>query len=448
MTTKLYLGEELNAVFNSNINNKSFFNKVAIDSREVKNRAIFFAIKGDNDDGHRYVKKVIKNKNNLAVISKKFKNKRLVRIQNTLEGLRNLASYARQRSKAKIIAITGSCGKTSLKNLLNISLSKFGKTHSSPKSFNNHFGAPYSLANLNSDNKFGIFELGMSSKGEIDNLVNLVKPNIAIITNIGPAHLENFQNIYGICKAKAEIMNGIQQKGVIILNRDDKFFNSLKRIANNKNISILTFGFSKSDIQIRKNSAKVSFKIKNKIFNFKIKNFNKSYLYNVAATLCVHYFLNHNLKFLKNNFINFKITEGRGNEKNIKINNKKIILINDSYNSNPMSLNEAIDNFSLRKKDNQRKVLIMGDMLELGKRSKYYHQQAAKILNKTNIDKVYCIGSEVRHTYQKLNLSKRGMLVKNISFLKENIFNLLENNDILLVKSSNRIGLFNFFKKF
>jgi UDP-N-acetylmuramoyl-tripeptide--D-alanyl-D-alanine ligase len=448
MRTKLYLGEELNAVFNSNINNRLFFNKVSIDSREVKNRAIFFAIKGNNDDGHRYVKKVITNKNNLAVISKNFKNKRLIRTQNTLEGLRNLASYARQRSKAKILAITGSCGKTSLKNLLNSSLSRFGKTHCSPKSFNNHFGAPYSLANLNSDDKFGIFELGMSSKGEIDNLVNLVKPNIAIITNIGPAHLENFQNISGICKAKAEIMNGIQQDGVIILNRDDKFFNSLKKIANNKKISILTFGFSKSDIQIRKSSAKISFKINNKIFNFKIKNFNKSYLYNVAATICVHYYLNHNIKFLKNNFSNFKITEGRGNEKHIKINKKKIILINDSYNSNPMSLNEAIHNFSLRKKNKHRKILIVGDMLELGKRSKYYHQQAAKILNKTNIDKVYCIGSEVRHTYQKLNRSKRGMLVKNISFLKENIFNLLENNDILLVKSSNRIGLFNFFKKF
>jgi len=367
MRTKLYLGEELNAVFNSNINNRLFFNKVSIDSREVKNRAIFFAIKGNNDDGHRYVKKVITNKNNLAVISKNFKNKRLIRTQNTLEGLRNLASYARQRSKAKILAITGSCGKTSLKNLLNSSLSRFGKTHCSPKSFNNHFGAPYSLANLNSDDKFGIFELGMSSKGEIDNLVNLVKPNIAIITNIGPAHLENFQNISGICKAKAE---------------------------------------------------------------------------------SVHYYLNHNIKFLKNNFRNFKVAEGRGNEKHIKINNKKIILINDSYNSNPMSLNEAIHNFSLRKKNKHRKILIVGDMLELGKRSKYYHQQAAKILNKTNIDKVYCIGSEVRHTYQKLNRSKRGMLVKNISFLKENIFNLLENNDILLVKSSNRIGLFNFFKKF
>ena len=448
MTTKLYSSEEINTVFNSNLNKNLFFNKVAIDSREVSNRGIFFAIKGNNDDGHRYVKEVLKNKNNLAIVSKGPKNERSIRSQDTLESLKDLASYARQRSEAKIVAITGSCGKTSLKNLLNSSLSKVGKTHCSPKSFNNHFGVPYSLANLSSDNKYGIFELGMSSKGEIDNLVNLVKPHIAIITNIGPAHLENFKNIYGICNAKAEIMNGIYQNGVIILNKDDKFFYSLKKIADNKNVKILTFGFLKSDIQIKKGSGKVSFKIKNKIINFKINNFNKSYLYNVAATLCVHYCLNHNINLLKNNFNNFKIPEGRGNEKNIKIKNKKILLVDDSYNSNPASLNEAIYNFSLRKKNSQRKIIIMGDMLELGKKSKYYHQQVAKILNKTNIDKVFCIGSHVRHTYQKLNHSKKGLLIKNISFLKENIFNLLENNDILLVKSSNRIGLFNFFKKF
>ena len=277
MTTKLYSSEEINTIFNSNLNKNLFFNKVAIDSREVSNRGIFFAIKGNNDDGHRYVKEVLKNKNNLAIVSKGPKNERSIRSQDTLESLKDLASYARQRSEAKIVAITGSCGKTSLKNLLNSSLSKVGKTHCSPKSFNNHFGVPYSLANLSSDNKYGIFELGMSSKGEIDNLVNLVKPHIAIITNIGPAHLENFKNIYGICNAKAEIMNGIYQNGVIILNKDDKFFYSLKKIADNKNIKILTFGFLKSDIQIKKDSGKVSFKIKNKIINFKINNFNKSY---------------------------------------------------------------------------------------------------------------------------------------------------------------------------
>ena len=449
MADKLYSGDELNAVFNSHIDSKLSFNKVSIDSREVSSRGIFFAIKGDNDDGHRYVKKVLNNKSNLAIISKGAINKRLIKTKNTLESLRDLASYARQRTDAKIIAITGSCGKTSLKNLLNSSLSKFGKTHCSPKSYNNHFGVPYSLANLGIDKKYGIFEIGMSAKGEIDNLVNLVKPHIAIITNIGPAHLKNFNNIIGICNAKAEIMNGIYQNGVIILNKDDKFFKSLKKIADKKKIQILTFGFAKSDVQIKKSSKRVNFKIKNKIFNFRIKNFNKSYLYNIAATLCVHHYLSNNISSLKNEFSNFQIPEGRGNEKNIRIKNKKIILINDSYNSNPISLNEAIYNFSLRiKNNNQRKILIMGDMLELGKKSKYYHEQVGKILNKTNIDKVHCIGSMMRYAYRKLNVAKRGLLIKNISSFKENIFNLLENNDILLVKSSNRIGLFNFLKKF
>jgi len=449
MAEKLYSGEEINAVFNAHIDNKLFFNKVSIDSREISNKDIFFAIKGEKDDGHKYVKNVLKNKNNLAIVSKRINNKKIIKIKNTLEGLRDLASYARQRTDAKIIAITGSCGKTSLKNLLNISLRRFGKTHCSPKSYNNHIGVPYSLANLSSDNKYGIFEIGMSAKGEIDNLVSFVKPHIAIITNIGPAHLENFDNIFGICKAKSEIMNGIYQNGVIILNKDDEFFNTLMRIAKEKKIKVLTFGFLKSDVQIKKKSKKVFFKINNKIFNFKIRNFNKSYLYNIAATLCVHYYLNNNIIFLKNIFSNFRVPEGRGNEKYIKIKNKKILLINDSYNSNPVSLNEAIHNFSLRKKkNNQRKVLVIGDMLELGIKSKYYHEQSAKMLNKTNIDKVHCVGSMMRYAHQKLNLTKRGLLFRDIRSFKENIFNLLENNDILLVKSSNRVGLFNFFKKF
>ena len=449
MAKKLYSGEEINSVFNTHIDNKLFFNKVSIDSREISNKDIFFAIKGEKDDGHKYVKNVLKIKNNLAIVSKGINNKKIIKIKNTLEGLRDLASYARQRTDAKIIAITGSCGKTSLKNLLNISLRRFGKTHCSPKSYNNHIGVPYSLANLSSDNKYGIFEIGMSAKEEIDNLVSLVKPHIAIITNIGPAHLENFDNIFGICKAKSEIMNHIYQNGVIILNKDDEFFNTLMRIAHKKKIKVLTFGFLKSDVLIKKKSKKVFFKINNKIFNFKIRNFNKSYLYNIAATLCVHYYLNNNIIFLKNIFNNFRIPEGRGNEKYIKIKNKKILLINDSYNSNPVSLNEAIHNFSLRKKkNNQRKVLVIGDMLELGIKSKYYHEQSAKMLNKTNIDKVHCVGSMMRYTHQKLNLTKRGLLFRDIRSFKENIFNLLENNDILLVKSSNRIGLFNFFNKF
>ena len=145
-------------------------------------------------------------------------------IKNPKTFLNIFAKLKRECSNAKIIAITGSAGKTSLKNLIRELLQNLGKTHSSPKSFNNHFGVPLSISNLNFDDKFGIFEVGMSKAGEIRNLSKLIKPHIGIITNIGEAHLENFKNIFGIAKAKSEIIENIERNGTIILNRDDKFF--------------------------------------------------------------------------------------------------------------------------------------------------------------------------------------------------------------------------------
>ena len=125
---------------------------------------------------------------------------------------------------AKIIAITGSAGKTSLKNLISDLLRNIGDTYSSPKSFNNHLGVPISVSNLSVNDKFGIFEIGMSKSGEIRNLSRLVKPDIGIITNVGEAHLENFKNVRGIAKAKSEIIENIKVGGTVILNKDDKFF--------------------------------------------------------------------------------------------------------------------------------------------------------------------------------------------------------------------------------
>jgi UDP-N-acetylmuramyl pentapeptide synthase len=140
-------------------------------------------------------------------------------------------------------------GKTSLKNLIKQLLQNFAKTYSSPKSYNNHLGVPISLSNLTSEDKYGVFEIGMSKKGEIDNLSKLIKPHIGIITNIGEAHIENFTNIYGIAKAKSEIINSIERNGTIILNRDDKFFNFLRKKAKLKKLKIITFGKDKkSDI--------------------------------------------------------------------------------------------------------------------------------------------------------------------------------------------------------
>ena len=145
-------------------------------------------------------------------------------------------------SSAKIIAVTGSAGRTSLKNLIKDLLQNFGKTYASPKSFNNQLGVPVGLSNLNHDDKFGIFEVGMSKAGEIKRLSHIIKPHIGIITNIGEAHLENFKNIQGIAKAKSEIIEKIKNGRTIILNRDDKYFNFLLKKARAHKLKVLTFG--------------------------------------------------------------------------------------------------------------------------------------------------------------------------------------------------------------
>ena len=167
--------------------------------------------------------------------------------------LNTFAKHKRETSQARMIAITGSAGKTSLKNLLKDLLQNFGQTHFSPKSFNNHFGVPISLSNLNNKDEYGVFEVGMSKSGEIKNLSNLIKPHIGIITNIGEAHLENFKNIKGIAKAKSEIIDNIKKGGFLILNRDDKYFNYLKKRARSKEVKIFSFGIHrKSDIRLKK----------------------------------------------------------------------------------------------------------------------------------------------------------------------------------------------------
>ena len=180
-------------------------------------------------------------------------NSKIIKVKDSISFLNNFAKLKREFSSAKIIAVTGSAGKTSLKNLIKDLLQNFGKTYASPKSFNNQLGVPVSLSNLNHDDKFGIFEVGMSKAGEIKRLSHIIKPHIGIITNIGEAHLENFKNIQGIAKAKSEIIEKIKNGGTIILNRDDKYFNFLLKKARAHKLKVLTFGsHNQSDICLKK----------------------------------------------------------------------------------------------------------------------------------------------------------------------------------------------------
>ena len=345
---------------------------------------------------------------------------------------------------AKIIAITGSAGKTSLKNLIKHLLKNFENTCSSPMSFNNHFGVPISLSNLSTEDKYGVFEIGMSKAGEIKRLSKLVQPHIGIITNIGEAHIENFKNIYGIAKAKAEIIDNIKKHGTIILNRDDKFFSYLHKKAQLKNLKIVTFGKDKkSDIyplkvSKGKNSIKIFIKAKDQKVNLEIKYIN---IYNDLASIAVIKELNLSLNSIRSYFRTIEPTEGRGKTHLISRYNKKFRLIDESYNANPLSVKNAIINFNSINKEKFKKYLILGDMLELGQKSELYHKNLSKVINNSDIDKVFIKGEKTLFTYKNLNKNKRGNILQNKNDIDFILRDIINNNDYLMIKGSNATGL-------
>jgi len=428
-----------------NINLKNF-QGLAIDSRMVKKNNLFLTLKGKYNNGSKFIPEALKKGAKYIVSSKvikKYQNK-TIKVKNEISFLNQFARFKRRESLSKIIAITGSAGKTSLKNLLKQLLQSFENTFSSPKSFNNHLGVPISLSNLSSEDKIGVFEVGMSKAGEIKNLSKLIQPHIGIITNIGEAHMENFKNINGIAKAKAEIIDSIKKNGTIILNRDDKFFKYLYKKSKLKKLKIVTFGKNKkSDIfplKIIKNKdlVKIFVKIKNKKLNLETKNIN---IYNVLASLAVIKELNLNINNIKKIFKKLEPTEGRGKIHHISRYNKNFRLIDESYNANPLSVKNAISNFNSIKKEKFKKYLILGDMLELGYKSEKYHKDLSKVINNSNIDKVFIKGEKTLFTYKNLHKSKQGNILQNKSDIDLILKNIIKNNDYLMIKGSNATGL-------
>ena len=213
----------LNKAFKNNFKNINF-NDVSINSKNIKKNDLFFAIKGKRTDGHNFVNDAIKKGAIKSITNKRIKKvpkNKIIKVENTFSSLNSLAKVTRSFSSAEIIGITGSVGKTTLKNLLSFALKEYGKVHFSPQSYNNKFGVPVSLSNLKENTEYGVFEIGMDKKGEIENLSKIVKPEIGIITNISSAHFKNFKTLKDIAKAKAEIINNIKEGGNIILNKDD-----------------------------------------------------------------------------------------------------------------------------------------------------------------------------------------------------------------------------------
>ena len=436
-----------NLILKKIINKPKFFkfNGLSIDTRTIKKENLFIAIKGKYNDGNQFINKALKKGAKYIVSKNNIKqNKKIIKIKNLTLFLNNFAKLKRKLTSANIIAVTGSSGKTSLKNLIKDLLKYFGKTHCSPKSFNNHLGVPLSLSNLSYEDKFGVLEVGMSKSGEIHNLSGLIKPHIGIITNIGEAHIENFKNIKGIAKAKSEIIENIKAGGTVILNRDDKFFNYLSKKAKKYKLKISTFGKHKdADFRIEKiidldSKSKVFIKIKEIRISFIIGEIN---IYNVLASLAILEKLNLDYLKVLTKFKNFTPPEGRGKKYTISRYKKKFKFIDESYNANPLSVKNAINKLSVIKKNKFKKYLILGDMLELGSKSKKFHEELSKVINNSDIDKVFIKGKKTLFTYKYINKEKRGNILQNNEDIDFSLNKMISNNDYLMIKGSNATGL-------
>ena len=424
--------------------------KARINSKEVNKNDIFFAIKGKKNDGNKYIGEAFKNKASLVVVNKvqnKFNSKRQIKVRNTLKFMTEISKIFRQNIDTNIIAITGSCGKTTLKELLGNVLGKISSVSISPKSYNNKFGVPLSLLNLKHSDEFGVLEVGMDKKGEIDNLTNIIKPNVGLITNINYAHAKNFKNIKQIALAKAEIIKNILPNGFVVLNADDSFFKLHKKIAENNNINVISFGIKTKKANVKlfnikkvKKAFKIKVKLNDKFKYFIISNNFQSNIYNILSALSVISIYKDVLKLNEKIFLDFRSPAGRGDHSTIKIGNKKINLIDESYNSNPLSLKSALKNYDNIDTKKYRKYLLLGDMMELGSHSKKLHQSIVPLINETNIDKVFVMGKMVREIFDNIVKVKRGRILENKSGIFELIKKDFNNNDYLMIKASNATG--------
>ncbi len=433
---------------NKNISKKKYIRSASINSKKIYKNSIFIGIKGKQFDGNLFAKEAIKNKATLAISNKKYNNPMIAFNKNPLDFFNILCSVFRKSLDANNIAITGSSGKTSVKELIGYSLGKLEKTYSSKKSLNNKYGVPLSLFNTPQSTKYVVLEVGMNKIGEIDYLSKLIKPNLGLITNISYAHIENFKDLSHIAKAKSEIIENIIPGGTMVINKDDNFYNYFLQKAKIRGLKVISFSKKdkKANIVFLKqkkinNNYLLKFKINNQIKIFSISKDLIFYKENILASISIltNYFEIE--KINKNLFKNFTIPKSRGSIIKYNLGSKKIIIIDESYNSNPLSFKFALEKFDTSFKKNHKKYLLVGNMLELGKHSKKLHEQIAKYINKTTINKTYFYGNLTKHTFNKLKPQIRGRILKNPMEIKNLINKELPNKSFLMVKGSNSTGL-------
>lgn len=440
--------EALNLNFHANISIlHESITGISIDTRTLEPGNLFIALKGEND-GHHYIKEAIK-KGAIAVIvedsfnTEDLTNTTYFKVPNTLEALQQIGIYARaQCHNTKIIAITGSVGKTTVKEYLKTLMWPFGKTVATQKSYNGSIGVPYSLAHLSHDSAFGVFEVGMNKRGEIAPLTQMVKPDIAIVTSIHLAHTEQTGTLDDIAAEKSDILSTLEKGNTAILPFNAPHYQFLKDKAARTGANIISVGTKQgADIQLiafdtHDKGASIKAKVFDDNLSWEMQAYAKHYaisaLFAVAAALTAGVSLDK----IKTMLPELKPLPGRGSIEKIKLRNGHIItIIDDSYNANIASMKAGLSILNAVK--GKRKIAVLGEMRELGSQSKHLHEELGRLVSCTNIDSVFSCGIEMRHFNNKLQKIQLKGYADTIQNLYIPIEQELQNGDVVLLKGSN-----------
>lgn len=422
---------------------------ISIDSRTLAPGDAFFAIAGDNRDGHDFVEAALKAGAGVAVVAASKRdmfptNAPLIVVEDVLEGLRDLARAARARLNGKVIAVTGSVGKTSTKEALRLVLDREGKTHASAASYNNHWGVPLSLARCPGDARFAIFELGMNHAGEIGPLSQLVQPDIAIITTVAPVHLEYFKSVDEIADAKAEIFEGLVAGGAAILNRDIPQFNRLIDRAQDARVGrVVSFGEEQgADARLLKcmlqpDSSTVQANILGEDVTYKLGAPGKHLAMNSLAVLAAAKLAGADLALSALALAALQPASGRGTRVTLALPGGSALLIDESYNANPVSMRAAIALLGQAQVGpTGRRIAVLGDMLELGDQSATLHVELAGPLVEHGVDLVFCSGPAMRNLWDALPSNRRGGYASESSALEPHVLEAVSDGDAVMIKGS------------
>ena len=429
--------------------------QVKFNSIDVDKDDIFIALSGKRD-GHEFVNDALSKGARCAIVSKDIADvdqNKLIRVDDTMLALNNLAEYKRRNSRAKFIAVTGTVGKTSTREVIKTMLLPYGKTYSSVKSFNNYLGVPLTLASMPDDTEYAVIELGMNAAGEISNLANIVTPDIAVITTVSEGHIEFFDSIEDIADAKCEIFEGVDiNTGIAIINRDiSTYERCIQNIDRAGLRNVQTFG-KRVDANTRflsyelleDYSVRLNFDVNTEECEIIMPNISMHLASNFAAGFSVVKALGLDIEKAASAIRSFQPLMGRGRFIEIKHDNKNLGIICDYYNSNPQSLEASLK--YLQQFVSGKKVAVLGDMGELGDMQNEMHMSVVPSIIEAGISKLFLVGSVISQIKDSFSNDIEIKLYKNVDeMIVDNSANF-EDGDLLLIKGSRSLKLENLAK--